>query len=268
MLVRCNNSYYRLIRPRLAAGGRLDPFGWKGRNTSTGLVASVYVWHRLAVDSDTPPPSYLTSDLPRLAHAWQAALPRVLGARCLDGPWEVSVVDSPDDGSLYDAVLDGRVDALTVLPLLVQLAGALALAHSRGIVHGGIGARCVLRSRAGAFQLSFTDDRLPSRDAAKDVRDLARLAIFALLGADNPEEHWEGALALSPFGPRTREVLLATVRHPDRFEDGRAFESAIKTAFLDDPCRSLQGPLGSAEDTRRRDEPRGSGVRLARTLGL
>ncbi len=230
-------------------------------------MASVYVWNRSALDSDTPPPSYLTSDLPLLLYARHAALPRVLGARSADGPWEVSVVDSPDDGSLHDAVLDGRVDAESVLPLLVQLAGALARAHARGVIHGGINARCVLRSRAGVFQLSFTDGRVASRDAAKDVRDLARLAIFALLGAENSDDDWEGALALSPFGPRTREVLLATVRQPSRFEDGRAFESAIQTAFLGDPRRGLQGPLGCTEDTRPRSTPRGSGVRLAFARG-
>lgn len=63
------------------------------------------------------------------------AIVRVLDARGEDGGWHYFVMEYLDGGDLRRAVVEHRIELAGVVPLILCVGGALAAAHSRGIVH-------------------------------------------------------------------------------------------------------------------------------------
>jgi len=115
------------------------------------------------------------------------AVPRVYECGRLDGrPW---IAIAHEDGlTLHDELLERRLEVRDVLTLVEELASFLAHAHARGVRHGAITPKAIVRApvlrlqrweNALAHDTELASDALDARD---DVFELGRTIALALAG--------------------------------------------------------------------------------------
>jgi formylglycine-generating enzyme required for sulfatase activity len=188
------------------------------------------------------------------------AVVRIIEPHGEDDDYHYFVMELVAGGDLRRAVLDGRVDASALVPLLLRLGEALAVAHARGLVHRDIKPANVLLTESGDLRLADFDlvsaadttggtrtgvlgtlvyaapellDRPQEADARADVYGLGMTAAFVLHGADLPREvlrDGAGFIAGLPCDESLKRLLQRAVawNAPDRFTDAASFCQALR----------------------------------------
>jgi formylglycine-generating enzyme required for sulfatase activity len=199
---------------------------------------------------------------------------RIIEPRGEDDGYHFFVMELVPGGDLRRAVLERRVDASAVVPLLLDLGAALTEAHARGYVHRDIKPANVLLTEAGEPRLTDFDlvaaaettggtqtgalgtfiyaapevmDRPQDADARADVYGLGMTAAFVLHGADLPRAVIRDAMAfiakLTCDEPLKRLLQRAVAWEVDeRFADASAFCRALRTQVQATPRIEPSGP--------------------------
>ena len=164
---------------------------------------------------------------PRLAHVYDPS--------GTSGPHRFIVTEFiRGAGDLRTAVLEGRVGPAHVVRIIVALSDGLHALHDRGLAHNILDPSNVLITSDGEPTLVDFDDVAPS-PAEKDIRGLARLALFVLSGRDFPGsvEPASQELASLPCTDAAREVLrtAAWPAQTPRFTSAGRFAAALRDAW-------------------------------------
>jgi formylglycine-generating enzyme required for sulfatase activity len=250
-----DNRY--LLLERIGRGGFANV--WKALDQVSGRHAAVKVLH-----------SELAGDVIRRERFFRGArvmtalehpaVVRIIEPHGEDDGYHYFVMELATGGDLRHAVLNRRVDASNVVPLLLSLGSALAEAHKRGFVHRDIKPANVLLTQSGEPRLTDFDlvaatettggtrtgamgtflyaapeilDRPQDADARADVYGLGMTAVFLLHGADLTTESKFAAAAfidrLACDELLKRILQRAVAWEPeDRFADAAAFCQALR----------------------------------------
>lgn len=92
-----------------------------------------------------------------MAKLLHPAIVRVLDPQCDDGGFYYFVMEFVRGGNLREAVLAQRVKRNDVLPLILHVGEALALAHSRGMIHRDVKPANILLDEQGNAKLTDFD---------------------------------------------------------------------------------------------------------------
>jgi serine/threonine-protein kinase len=206
----------------------------------------------------------------RLVHD---AVLRVVQPYGHDGGHYYFVMDFVHGGDLRKAVLAGTVAKEAIIPIVLRIGDALALAHRQGLVHRDVKPANILLDASGLARLTDFDlvgaadttggtrtgalgtfvyaapellDRPQDVDARADVYGLAMTAVFGLLGHElptivvrNPGAVIDGL----PCGAPIKAVLKRAVEwvREARYPSSSAFCSALVAARLEaEPGRTPQ----------------------------
>jgi serine/threonine protein kinase len=199
------------------------------------------------------------------------AVVRIIEPHGEDDDFHYFVMELAAGGDLRRAVLDGRVDASALMPLLFRLGEGLAVAHAHGLVHRDIKPANVLLTESGDLRLadfnlvSVADAFQPTRvsgillgtlvyaapemldrpqevDARIDVYGLGMTAAFVLHGADLPSDvllDAAGFIARLPCDEPLKRILQRAVARESskRFADAASFCRALRE-YVERPQRS------------------------------
>lgn len=113
-----------------------------------------------------------------------------------------SVLPFVEGASLADRLRAGPVDVEEGLSIAIEIGEALEHAHSRGVLHGALRPENVMLS-AGHAELSFSDARKLTDNAAVDIAGLARL-VREMLPADHVSPELARVLDRATAGQRRR----------------------------------------------------------------
>jgi hypothetical protein len=252
-----------LLAERLGQGG----FGvvWKARDLRLDRLVAVKVLHH-----------HLAGDVIRVERFFRGAremaaldhpmIVRVLEPRGEDRGHLFFVMELVPGGDLRQAVLQKKVGPEAVLPTVLRIGEALAIAHAKQVVHRDIKPANILLAEDGTPRLTDFDlvaaadttggtrtgalgtfvfaapeclDRPQEADARADVFGLGMTAIFGLYGADLPvdvlraPERIIGGLTCEPATPAVKEVLNRAVewRREDRFKDAGELCDQLREAI-------------------------------------
>ncbi|HEX8108540.1 MAG TPA: protein kinase, partial [Kofleriaceae bacterium] len=200
------------------------------------------------------------------------AVVRVLEPTREDGGFYYFVMEFVPGGNLREAVLAQHVNREDILPLILQVGDALALAHKRGMVHRDVKPANILLDEHGSARLTDFDlvnaqdttggtrtgalgtvvyaapeclEKPQEATARADVYGLGMTAIFCLSGRElslatfrNPEP----TIARLKCASRVRNVLRQAVAwEPDkRFADASAMVAELRNAWNLAPERRKQ----------------------------
>jgi serine/threonine protein kinase len=200
------------------------------------------------------------------------AVVRVLEPTGEDGGVYYFVMEFVPGGNLREAVLAQHVNGEEILPLVLQVGDALALAHKRGMVHRDVKPANILLDEHGSARLTDFDlvsaqdttggtrasalevvvytapeclEKPQEATARADVYGLGMTAIFCLSGRElslatfrNPEP----TIARLKCASRVRNVLRQAVAwEPDkRFVDASAMVAELRNAWNLAPERKKQ----------------------------
>jgi formylglycine-generating enzyme required for sulfatase activity len=185
---------------------------------------------------------------------------RILQPHDEDDGYHYFVMELLPGGDLRRAVLDGRVGARDVVPLLGRVGETLARAHARNFVHRDVKPANILLTENGEPRLTDFDlvsakdstggtrtgalgtfvyaaiemmDRPQDADARADVYGLGMTAVFMLHGAELPHAEMHdavGFLAKLPCDEWLKRLLQRAVarKAEDRFTDAAAFCQALR----------------------------------------
>lgn len=273
---------YFLLRP-LGRGGFATV--WEADDRKEGKRVAIKVLHpQLAADAARRERFFRGARaMARLDHP---NVVRVLVPYEEDAGFFYFVMELVKGGDLHRAVLEKRVERSKVVPLVLQVGDALAVAHEAGFVHRDVSPHNVLLGEGGEAQLSDFDlvaaegttggtrtgamgkflyaapevmSRPQDADARADVFALGMTAIFCLHGADLPTNvirRPEQLLAKLDCGPLA-PVLQKSIEWEaeDRYPNVRAFCEALRAAsqraVLEPPVDlfgSLARPPGRPSD--------------------
>jgi formylglycine-generating enzyme required for sulfatase activity len=204
-----------------------------------------------------------------MAELEHPAVVRIIEPHGEDDDYHYFVMELVAGGDLRRAVLDGRMDASALVPLLLRLGEALAVAHARGLVHRDIKPANVLLTESGDLRLADFDlvsaadttggtrtgvlgtlvyaapellDRPQEADARADVYGLGMTGAFVLHGADLPREVLRdaaGFIARLPCDEPLKRLLQRAVawQASERFADAASFCQAVRE-YVQRPQRS------------------------------
>jgi serine/threonine-protein kinase len=137
--------------------------------------------------------------------------------------------------------------------IALAVAGALAHAHSQGVVHGALRPACVLLADDGRTKVSGFEQ---SRDAAPgdDVRAFGQLLFLILTGGMPPEEADTLDRALAAAPPGLAAVALAALASDSRPADGPALLALLDETSPPAPVEptTLVAAPAAVEPPRRR----------------
>ncbi|XXX82611.1 pentapeptide repeat-containing protein [Sorangium sp. So ce134] len=273
----------RMLRPRIREGGQLRPGDQlcDGRYlllSRIGQGGFGAVWHAYDQQRDaeiaikTLHPN-VAADLIRrerlfrgvrvMAALEHEAVVRVLDPGSHDEGYYYVAMELLRGGDLRRGVLEGRVERDRVVPLILRVGAALALAHARGIVHRDIKPANILLDEGGAPKLTDFDlvadpdtsggtltgalgtfvyaapemlSRPQDAGPPADVYGLGMTAVFALHGRDLPLDVVRDAAKVIDALP-VRAPLKAALKRaaawdaPERFPDARALCDALLRAL-------------------------------------
>lgn len=200
---------------------------------------------------------------------------RIIEPRGEDDGYHFFVMELVTGGDLRRAVLERRVDASAVVPLLLDLGAALTEAHARGYVHRDIKPANVLLTEAGEAKLTDFDlvaaaettggtksgplgtiiyaapevmEHPQDADARADVYGLGMTAAFVLHGADLPHAMIRDAMAFIAkltCDESLRRLLQRAVawEADERFADASAFCLALRTQVQATPRIESSGQI-------------------------
>jgi formylglycine-generating enzyme required for sulfatase activity len=287
-----DNRY--LLLERVGRGGFANV--WKALDQVSGEYVAVKVLH-----------SELASDVIRrerffrgariMSELGHPAVVRIIEPHGEDDGYYFFVMELVTGGDLRQAVLDRRVLASDVVPLLLGLGRALEAAHARGFVHRDIKPANVLLTESREPRLTDFDlvaaaettggtrtsamgtfiyaapevlDRPQDADARADVYGLGMTAAFVLHGADLTTEIKYAAAdfiaQLACDEPLKRILQRAVARKAaERFADAAAFCEALRMHVQPmpriEPTRQMQEQAAPVPMTESFVEPK-TGIRF------
>src|SRR4051812_36444493 len=191
------------------------------------------------------------------------AVVRVLEPHGEDGGFYYFVMEFVAGGNLREAVLEQRVKRADLLPLILQVGEALALAHAKGMIHRDVKPSNILLDENGAAKLTDFDlvgardttggtrtgtlgtvvyaapecmDRPQEATIRADIYGLGMTAIFCLAGRDLPMDTLRNSDRLIfklGCSIRIQRVLRQAVAWEpnDRFADAAAIMRALHDAW-------------------------------------
>lgn len=187
---------------------------------------------------------------------------RVLESQGHESGWYYFCMEFVPGGDLRRAVLERRVPSQNILPILLRVGDALALAHQQHIVHRDIKPANILLETNGAPKICDFDlvaaadttggtrtgalgtflyappevmEKPQEANARADVFGLGMTGVFAFYGAELPFtllERKEAFVMALPCATAVKEVLFKAIQSdPDqRFRDAGAFCDALRKA--------------------------------------
>jgi eukaryotic-like serine/threonine-protein kinase len=202
-----------LLLERTGRGGFANV--WRARDDERSQVVAIKVLHtNLAEDSIRRERFFRGAQ--RMAALDHPGIVRVLDPHGEDGGFHFFVMEFVSDGDLHQAVLQKRLSAGHVVPLILSVGDALREAHAKGLVHRDVKPANILLEPSGEPRLTDFDlvaaadttggtrtgaalgtflygapeamamDRLQDPDARADVYGLGMTALFCLYGAQLP----------------------------------------------------------------------------------
>lgn len=200
----------------------------------------------------------------KMAELHHQGIVRVVEERLADGGFHFFVMEYVEGGDLRAAVLEKRLPAECIVPLLLQVAEALQFAHDRGVVHRDIKPANILLGLDGRAKLTDFDlvramdttggtfgggvlgtilytapeslNEPHEAGAAADVYSLSMTAAFCFQGKDLSLEALRNPKALFdhlPCSPGVRDCLRKGTAWEvsDRFQSVASLAEAIQKGF-------------------------------------
>ncbi|WP_437969908.1 SUMF1/EgtB/PvdO family nonheme iron enzyme [Sorangium sp. So ce260] len=201
-----------LLLERVGRGGFANV--WRAHDDERGASVAIKVLHA-SLAEDTTRRERFFRGAQRMAALSHPGIVRVLEPCGDDGGFHYFVMELIPGGDLQRAVLEKRVLAEQLLPLILNVGDALRAAHAAGLVHRDVKPANILVDAAGAPRLTDFDlvaaadttggtrtgalgtfvysapealDRPQDADARADVYGLGMTALFCLHGAALPME--------------------------------------------------------------------------------
>ncbi len=223
------------------------------------------------------------------------AIVKVLVPQAEDGGFHYFVMELISGGDFRAAVLQGTLPSKAVIPLVLQVGEALALAHKKNFVHRDIKPANILLDEQGNPRLTDFDlvsgldttggtrtgplgtflyaapelmDRPQDADARGDVYGLGMTTLFGLYGRDLSldiiqDTEKKKLIARLPCPEAVKKVLQRAVsraadkRYPHAAKFCRELEKANATVLpvIVPPLRLLEGAAFEARVTRNQRDP-------------
>ncbi|WP_049949579.1 SUMF1/EgtB/PvdO family nonheme iron enzyme [Sorangium cellulosum] len=267
---------------RLGPGGRyllLDRVGrggfanvWRARDDEQGQVVAIKVLHSSLAEDPIRRERFFRG-AQRMAGLDHPGIVRVVEPHGEDGGFHFFVMEFVSGGDLHQAVIEQRLPAAQVIPLVLRVGDALRAAHAKGLVHRDVKPANILLQPTGEPRLTDFDlvaaadttggtrtgalgtyvysapeslDRPQDADARADVYGLGMTALFCLHGAQLPAEavHDRPAFLRELSCDSTVKAVL---------EQAIAWRREKRYGSIDDLCAALSiasRPRGSAHPRR------------------
>jgi len=206
---RLGNDRYLLLEA-IGRGG----FGniWKAHDQATQAIVAIKVLHA-SMAGDVERRERFFRGARRMAELQHPAVVRVLEQHGEDGGFHYFVMEYVAGGNLRQAVLQGAITPDKIVPIILRVGEALALGHTKGLIHRDVKPANILLDEQGRPLLTDFDlvgaadttggtrtgamgtlvyaapeclDRPQDADARADVYGLGMTALFGFHGADLP----------------------------------------------------------------------------------
>jgi serine/threonine protein kinase/nucleoside phosphorylase len=253
------NDRYLLLEA-IGRGG----FGniWKAHDQTTQSIVAIKVLHtNLAGDLERRERFFRGAR--RMAELQHPAVVRVLEQHGEDGGFHYFIMEYVAGGNLRQAVLQGVITPDKLVPIILRVGEALALGHSKGLIHRDVKPANILLDEQGCPLLTDFDlvgavdttggtrtgtmgtivyaapeclERPQDADARADVYGLGMTALFGFYGADLPfhqimrsPENFLDQLACP--APIKRVLRRATsLERGERYKDAGEFIAELRRA--------------------------------------
>jgi serine/threonine protein kinase/nucleoside phosphorylase len=274
------NDRYLLIEA-IGRGG----FGniWKAHDQATQTLVAVKVLHT-NLSGDLERRERFFRGARRMAELQHPAVVRVLEQHGEDGGFHYFVMEYVVGGNLRQAVLRGAVTPDKIVPIILRVGEALALGHSKGIIHRDVKPANILLDEQGHPLLTDFDlvgaadttggtrtgamgtlvyaapeclERPQDADARADVYGLGMTTLFGFHGADLPFHQImrspESFLSQLPCPPLLKSVLhrATSLERSERYKDAGEFIAELqRTQSATESRMSMQQARSAApQDT-------------------
>ncbi|WP_438044180.1 SUMF1/EgtB/PvdO family nonheme iron enzyme [Sorangium sp. So ce128] len=245
-----------LLLDRVGRGGFANV--WRARDDEQGHVVAIKVLHS-SLAEDAIRRERFFRGAQRMAGLDHPGVVRVIEPHGEDGGFHFFVMEFVSGGDLHQAVLQQRLPAAQVIPLVLRVGDALRAAHAKGLVHRDVKPANILLDPSGEPRLTDFDlvaaadttggtrtgalgtyvysapesmDRPQDADARADVYGLGMTALFCLHGAQLPAEavHDRAAFLRELSCDGTVKAVL---------EQAVAWKREKRYASIDDLCAAL-----------------------------